>query len=349
MQIPNTPWMMVLVLTGLFLVIGQPTALDTRIDDETMLLIKDTALALNALGTVAVTEFLIDGWPVARRTVLIGLATVAVGIDLAMWNWKFLGFLPPVAVTLYCLWCYGYVTRASGRYGRSAYNPWVRWRFRTLSLGFAFACLCTVNRSWIEASVTEVAAPINRIFLIATVVLMILGFTMPRWYGSLGVRFEILWYSRRYFDHLIGLVGMLYDLQVELRQPQLMSLAGLATQLGARLGFTQGQIDVVRAASQVASIRFARYNGAEVAPTQELPSTAHDSKDLGSVVEHFSTVYRCVSALLAPGHLSLDAPPEARVIRAAALYIDGAGFQQISEETGPEIARRLADLITGPT
>lgn len=339
-----------MLITSVFAGFMQPYLGLWRLPAHVNGVIKDVALVLNALGVVTATDLFLSGHRKPALGLRFGFAASVVAATMA-WLDQRVARWPNIPVMMFSVWSYGYAVTTFAHYTRNARNLLTRWRFRTLTWGFSAACLYAVGRVWIvpvvPVPVRFTLGIVNRTTLSLAAILVYLGFVTPRWWALLGTRLEVLWRSRLYHDHLLALVGLLHDLQLEVQQPQRAGLIRLAERLALQMGVSQEVLTVVRTTAAIAPVKFSKYNDrySEIPPLAPTGGGEAARWDPVSAFESFSAAYLALKALMGPGHLPQDAPLEARIVRAAELHLDGATIDEIAAETSSEVASALAHLL----
>ncbi len=241
-----------------------------------------------------------------------------------------------------------FVWRASRMFATQAAksrNPLLRWRFHTLSWAWAtmtfHAVLRAIHLGLYEPSQVWIG---SRLTMIVGSLLVYLGFRMPTWYRTLGVRTLVLWSSRRYYADLLGLLGLLHGQVFQTSSAQREGLARAARRVAHALHAPAGVNQVTYSTAMVAPVTFACYGGDE--GSAEGCPMAHEI-DGDHTVDHFSAVYQCVVALLSPGRMPPDSPLPAQIVRATALVLDGRPFSCVAATTSDELARVTMSTVLG--
>lgn len=315
---------------------------------EAMRVVKDCFLVLYALSTVITTDYLQPGQSFVPRRVWVLAAPVAAAGTFLMYYGDLMR-VPNVGVMIYCSLAFTSVAFTYRRLSELPSSTVFHLRLRTISSGYFLAALFSVLRAWQTPALPDYTriglAIFNRLIILGSIFMLYLGFAMPRWYERVGVGILDVLHASEYLHRVRRYHGLVHDLTRDVSNPQRVGLAALACETAQIIGL---DCSVVWDVAHVVPIRFVHYGGL---PTEDYePPRKPYSKGLDRDMRHFAFVYDSLTALMAPT-LPENAPQEAKVVRAACMYLDGEPAERIAQETAPVIAeavRRAAERSACP-
>lgn len=305
---------------------------------ETMRVVKDCFLVLYALSTVITTNYLQPGASVVPRFIWVLAAPVAVGGTVWMY-YSNLMRIPTVMVMIYCSAAFIAVSVAYWRLAELPSSTVFHLRLRTISHGYLLVALFAFLRAWQTPALPDYTrlglAILNRLIILGSTFMLYLGFAMPRWFERAGVGILDVLHAREYLHRVRRYHGLVHDLTRDVSNPQRVGLAALACETAQVLGL---DCSVVWDVAHVLPIRFVHYSGCSTEDYE--PPRKPYSKGLDRDMRHFAFVYDTLTALMVP-ILPANAPQEAKVVRAACMYLDGEPQEHIAAETSPDIAKAV--------